>query len=87
MKSYRITKAKIDEAYRGVNAVMKTRAVCDYSVDMEERTITVGQVKDGVLHNAISMTTLNMLNLIIDVRYIKCEENKWVVHFEYYNRN
>lgn len=87
MKSYSITKAKIDEACKGVNAVMKTRAVCDYSVDMEERTITVDQVKDGVLHNAISMTTLNMLNLIIDVRYIKCEENKWVIHFEYYNRN
>ncbi len=86
MKRYSITKAKIDEACKGVNAVMKTRAVCDYSVDMEERTITVDQVKDGVLHNAISMTTLKMLNLIIDVRYIKCEENKWVVHFEYYNR-
>ena len=87
MKSYSIQKDEIDQLQKILNDVMQKRAVCEYLINMDERTITVNQLKDGVLHNAISMTTLNMLNLIIDVRYIKCEENKWVIQFEYYNRN
>lgn len=87
MKSYSISQDEIDQLREILSVVMQKRAVCEYKINMEDRTITVNQLKDGVLHNAISMMTLNMLNLWVDIRYIKCEENKWVIQFEYYNRN
>ena len=87
MKSYSISKDEINELQKILNDVMQKRSVCEYLISMEERIIAVDQMKDGVLHNAITMMTLNMLNLWVDIRYIKCEENKWVIHFEYYNRN
>jgi len=87
VKSYSIQKDEIDQLREILSVVMQKRAVCEYLINMDERTITVNQLKDGVLHNAITMMTLNMLNLWVDIRYIKCEENKWVIQFEYYNRN